>query len=189
MRIPRNAHEPVPVGISDDQIHQLAQKVAQASSFSPGTPCASLIKKLGGSIEDIMSNDIVDADADVLIVYSDRDFVARIKNPFAAGAPVMNFELGIILGYYTLFFGQVRTIHGASATMVVPYFPKTKAQKACHAEAVQFAAAFLAPQDQFLDRWHRYAGDVTAVSQALGLPPKIIPRMVSAYKAPALRAG
>jgi hypothetical protein len=185
MKIPRNAHEPTPLGLSADQIQKLALAFAKVTGFTPGAPCANLVKKMGGRIHGLMTNDIVDEDADVLIAYGKSDFIARIKDPFSAGSPTMNFELGIILGYLTLFLPGVKAAHGTDAAMVVPYFAKSERQKAYHAEAVQFAADLLAPEEEFLDRWHRYAGDVTAVSQALGLPPKIIPRMLRAYNAPA----
>lgn len=172
MRIPRNAHEPIPFGLPAADIRSLAEGAAGIMGYEPGTPVAQLVQDRGGRIAGLFSGDIVETDADGLIVYDERDFIARIKDPFAPARPDMNFELAILVGYLTLHHHRVRAMHGQEATMVVPYYARTARQKTCFQEAFHFAVGLLCPRSTFEHRWRARGGNTHLLSTEFGVPTK-----------------
>lgn len=172
MRIPRNAHEPIPFGLPFADIRGIAESASGTMGFEPGAPISQLIERRGGRIAGLFSGDIIETDADSLIVYGEHDFIARIKDPFSPNRPDMNFELAILIGYLTLHHHRVRAMRGPEATMVVPHYAKTARQKTCFQEAFHFAVGLLCPRNKFAERWRSTGGNTHRLSSELGVPAR-----------------
>lgn len=189
MRFPRNAHEAIPLGFGSDEIRRIGEHSATRSLVEPGASLTTLIANLGGRICNLMSGDIVENDADSLIVYRDRSFLARIKEPTDPNHPNMRFELAILIGHYVLHLHRVHAAHGMESGMIVPFYAKTRQQKACQREAFDFALGFLAPRGAFIERWNARRGSSAAVAADLAIPAKYIDTIRAAYAEASLEAA
>jgi|UPI000832D4A4 hypothetical protein len=189
MRFPRNAHEPSPLGFGSDEIRHIGEHFANRRSIQPGASLTALVTELGGRIGNLMNGDIVDSDADSLIVYRDRSFLARIKEPTDPDQPKMRFELAILIGHYVMHLHRVHAKYGLECGMLVPFYAKTGPQLACQREAIDFAFGFLIPRDAFLACWAARHGSVAAVAGDFAVPQKYIETIRSAYVEPRLKAA
>lgn len=189
MRFPRNAHEAIPLGFGSDEIRRIGEHSASRSNIKPGASLTSLIADLGGRIGNLMSGDIVESDADSLIVYRERSFLALIKEPTNPDHPNMRFDLAMLIGHYILHLHRVHAEHGMESGMLVPFYARTRQQKTSQREAVDFAVGFLAPRETFLERWNARLGSAAAVAADLAIPAKYIETIRAAYAEASLQAA
>jgi hypothetical protein len=189
MRFPRNAHEPSPLGFGSDEIRHIGEHFANRRSIQPGASLTGLIADLGGRIGNLMIGDIVDSDADSLIVYRDRTFLARVKEPTDPDHPQMRIELAMLIGHYVMHLHRVHAKHGLECGMLVPFYPRTGPQLACQREAFGFAIGFLAPREAFLHSWNAHHGSAAAVAADLAIPQRYVETIRAGYAEPTLKAA
>lgn len=189
MRFPRNAQEATPLGFGSSEIRRIGEHAASSRNIEAGASLTSLIADLGGRIGNLMSGDIVESDADSLIVYRERSFLALIKEPTNPDHPNMRFELAMLIGHYVLHLHRVHAAHGVDAGMLVPFYARTRQQKACQREAVDFAVGFLVSREAFLERWNARLGSAAAVAADLAIPTKYIEAFRTAYAEASLKAA
>ncbi len=180
MRLPRNAHDPIPCGLSRDQIFAEAAKFAKEGGFTIGTPAVTLIGQMGGKtgimngLADVVIGAMPSDDSDSLVVYGNRDFLVLLKPSDNPDLPRANLEVAKAIGHYVLHAPKVREKHGADAGLIVRHYPKTKQEEQCHREAVQFAFGLLAPLDRLKTEWERANGDLRKLREIFRMPSELI---------------
>ncbi|MBD2745898.1 ImmA/IrrE family metallo-endopeptidase [Microvirga sp. BT688] len=180
MRLPRNAHDPIPCGFSRDRIFSEAATFASGIGFAVGTPAVSLLAKMGGKtsimngLADVVIGSMPSEDSDCLVVYGERDFLVLLKpsdNPDLARA---NLEVAKAIGHYVLHSPKVREKHGADAGLIVRHYPKTSQEELCQREAVQFAFGLLAPLDRLKAEWEHTGGDLKKLREMFRMPLELL---------------
>jgi hypothetical protein len=180
MRLPRNAHDPVPCGLSRDQIFAEAARFAKEVGFTVGTPAVTLLGRMGGKtglmngLADVIIGAMPGDDSDSLVVYSERDFLVLLKPADNPDLPRANLEIAKAIGHYVLHTPKIREKHGADAGMIVRHYPKTPQEELCQREAVQFAFGLLAPLDRVVIEWERTSGDPKKMREIFRMPSELI---------------
>lgn len=180
MRLPRNAHSPVPTALTRDEIFARAASFAAEIGFSVGTPAASLLERMGGQIG--LMNGLVDVAvglmpsdrSDCLVVYGQADFVVLLKPSDNPDLPRANLEIAKAIGHYVLHTPMVREKYGPDAGLIVGHYPKSKDEEQCQREALQFAYGLLAPIKRLSQEWERAGGDLLTLRETFRLPPDLI---------------
>ena len=180
MRLPRNAHDPVPCDLSRDQIFAEAARFAKEVGFAIGTPAVTLLGRMGGKtglmngLADVIIGAMPSDDSDSLVVYGERDFLVLLKPSDNPDLPRANLEVAKAIGHYVLHTPKVREKYGADAGMIVRHYPKTSQGELCQREAVQFAFGLLAPLDRVAIEWERASGDPKKMREIFRMPSELI---------------
>jgi hypothetical protein len=178
--LPRNAHDPIPCGLSRDQIFAEAAKFEKEVGFTIGTPAVTLLSPMGGktgimnSLADVVIGAMPSEDSDSLVVYGERDFLVLLKPSDNPDLPRANLEVAKAIGYYVLHTVKVREKHGADAGMIVRHYPKSELEEQCQREAVQFAFGLLAPLDRLAAEWERANGDLRKLREVFRMPSELL---------------
>lgn len=180
MRLPRNAHDPIPCGLSRDQIFAEAAKFAKEVGFTIGTPAVTLLSPMGGKtgimngLADVVIGAMPSEDSESLVLYGKRDFLVLLKPSDNPDLPRANLEVAKAIGHYVLHAPKVREKHGTDAGMIVRHYPKSKLEEQCQREAVQFAFGLLAPLDRLKAEWERANGDLKKLREIFRMPAELI---------------
>jgi hypothetical protein len=180
MRLPRNAHDPIPSGLSRDQIFAEAATFAKKIGFTIGTPTVTLLGPMAGKtglmngLADVIIGAMPSEDSDSLVVYGERDFLVLLKPSDNPDLPRANLEIAKAIGHYVLHTPKVRERHGADAGMIVRHYPKTKQEEHAQREAVQFAFGLLAPLDRLVIEWARASGNPKKLRELFRMPSELI---------------
>lgn len=180
MRLPRNAHDPLPCGLSRDQIFAEAATFAKEAGFTIGTPAVTLLGPVGGKtglmngLADVIIGAMPSDESDSLVVYSERDFLVLLKPSDNPDLPRANLEVAKGIGHYVLHTPKVREKHGADAGMIVRHYPKTPQEEQCQREALQFAFGLLAPVNRLVAEWERTSGDLKKLRDIFRMPAELI---------------
>lgn len=146
---------------SKDDVHHVAEELAQLMCFGPGDPIEPKVEELGGRIEYLGPGE--NSEDGSLIVEGPRSFVITL--PQATSATRDRFTIAHELGHYILHssFGE--------KPIKASRFGKPSMER-IEWEANWFAAAFLMPADHFRETWARLSGDAACVADRYRVSPQ-----------------
>jgi hypothetical protein len=195
MRLPRNAHDPLPVHLSRDEIFAIATDFATRRNFSVGEPCARVWEQLGGKIglmngmTDVIIGSLPSDCSDCVVAYGPDDLLALLPSADPVDHPRTNLEIAKAIGHVVLHFPKVREVYGQTAAMVARYYPTGPEDHRCKREVIQFAFGLLVPRDRLLQEWDRTDGDLSQLREIFRIPGAIIKGIRDAFASEARKAA
>lgn len=149
--------------LTKGSVHRLAESVAKQIGYEPGGDLTALVKKLGGEVryKDFWGGE--ESDSGSTVISGEGNFVIYIAKQTSYERD--RFTIAHELGHYVLHYLWANRNGGSVKAMKASRYGSDRTEW----EANWFAAAFLMPEQPFIDFFNEVDGDITLIAERFGV--------------------